>query len=465
MIDFFDFSLGYMFYKESKYGAKGLDRKKECVNMINGHKNKMLNSKYDRTKFIGKGGECMGITMDTTKGHFLKILAMSGAIDLTAARTFFNDPKKQNNHISYLKKQGYIEKIRMRKKTYYYLTEEGKTLVLGCDSRSVWDCALYLSGNVTTNIMPITTLEGAMKVQRCLYQGRILASMYQARIPIFYHDKEDMYGNKERIREAFEVIDESGIPSEIVEKRQNKMGLEYKERVTKYAKKYGIYLEGSSREPKSIYYTSTEIKGSKNPALRQSRALGCLVTEVAPYVIYYMDNAVIKWKKTWEDNMQKWIGRTYEQKYRTRYPGDTAFVRGLYIIGNYDIINRIITEEKENKIMGNMTLQQLTYKKNHYAKLDEIIYYQDPIYMISIMNKIVQQYPVKNPAGKMTIDGKKAQFGILFNVEDMKLMNGGYVFCLESQAKLYENLGMSPIVIDSIIKEIDKEKDQKQSLL
>lgn len=399
--------------------------------------------------------------MDTTKGYFLKILAMSGAIDLTAARTFFQDPKKQNIHISYLKKREYIEKVRIRKRSYYYLTEKGKMLVLGCNSETVWDCALYLSGNATTNIMPITTLEGAMKVQRCLYQGRILSSMYQARIPIFYMDKEDIYGNKERICEAFHLIDESGIPSEIVEKMQNKMGLEYRERATKYAKRYGIYLEGSRGEKKSVYYTSTEIKGSKNPALRQSRALGCLVTEVAPYVMYYMDNAVMKWKRTWEDNMQKWIGRTYEDRYQTRFPGDTSFVRGLYIIRSYDIIKRIISEEKGNRIMGNMTLQQLTYKKNHYAKLDELIYYQDPLFMVSIMNKIAKQYPVKDPAGNMKLDGRKAWFGILFNVEDMTQMTAGYVFCLESQAKLYEELGMSPIVVDSIIESIKRDREEQ----
>ena len=73
------------------------------------------------------------------------------------------------------------------------------------------DCSEYLTGNVVTNIMPLSYKDNKDKVQRCIYQGRILAEMYQGRIPIFWTDKEDIFKNEKKVRYVLEQrMEEAG---------------------------------------------------------------------------------------------------------------------------------------------------------------------------------------------------------------------------------------------------------------
>ena len=100
-----------------------------------------------------------------------------------------------------------------------------------------------------------------------------------------------------------------------------------------YDKRYGLYLYGREEKSLATYYPVMEIKNHKNPALKQSRALGCLVVKKnAPYAIYYMDDNLIRWKPKAEADMRKWVGNACEKLFKGRYQGDSEFVRGLFIV-------------------------------------------------------------------------------------------------------------------------------------
>ena len=58
--------------------------------------------------------------------------------------------------------------------------------------------------------MPLSYKDNKDKVQRCIYQGRILAEMYQGRIPIFWTDKEDIFKNREESKICFGAEDGRG---------------------------------------------------------------------------------------------------------------------------------------------------------------------------------------------------------------------------------------------------------------
>ena len=129
------------------------------------------------------------MSMIGTKGYFLKIIAMSGAIDLEGIRIFYqthNGRRVKDKNMKILRENGYIQKAVFRRKSYYHLTQKGKDIVLAGEVKNTLDCSEYLTGNVVTNIMPLSYKDNKDKVQRCIYQGRILAEMYQGRIPIFW---------------------------------------------------------------------------------------------------------------------------------------------------------------------------------------------------------------------------------------------------------------------------------------
>ena len=221
----------------------------------------------------------MGITLGGRKGIFLKMLAHAGAIDYESIRIFYTGISStiRNNDIAYLTRNGYIAKENSgdtNKKTYFYLTQKGKKKVLGNDSASVWDCAMYISGNAFTNRMPVRAKTDQEKVARCISQSKILSEMYHSKTTFFYSDKEDLFQNSERIEKCFDWINkEDGTASGIVSMIQAEQGRNYKE----YTTIYDDYLKEELRS-KNVYYLASEIKGEDNPLLRQSRALGCLPT-------------------------------------------------------------------------------------------------------------------------------------------------------------------------------------------
>ena len=149
-----------------------------------------------------------------TKGYFLKIIAMSGAIDLEGIRIFYqthNGRRVKDKNMKILRENGYIQKAVFRRKSYYHLTQKGKDIVLAGEVKNTLDCSEYLTGNVVTNIMPLSYKDNKDKVQRCIYQGRILAEMYQGRIPIFWTDKEDIFKNEKKVRYVLEQrMEEAG---------------------------------------------------------------------------------------------------------------------------------------------------------------------------------------------------------------------------------------------------------------
>ena len=103
----------------------------------------------------------MRLTMKGRRGILLKMIAHAGAIDYQAIRIYYSGyPKScQNRDLSFLTTHGYISKENQRDKdklSYFYLTDKGKRAVLGSDSESVWDCAMYLSGNKVQKVKPIT---------------------------------------------------------------------------------------------------------------------------------------------------------------------------------------------------------------------------------------------------------------------------------------------------------------------
>ena len=154
------------------------------------------------------------MSMIGTKGYFLKIIAMSGAIDLEGIRIFYqthNGRRVKDKNMKILRENGYIQKAVFRRKSYYHLTQKGKDIVLAGEVKNTLDCSEYLTGNVVTNIMPLSYKDNKDKVQRCIYQGRILAEMYQGRIPIFWTDKEDIFKNEKKVRYVLEQrMEEAG---------------------------------------------------------------------------------------------------------------------------------------------------------------------------------------------------------------------------------------------------------------
>lgn len=401
----------------------------------------------------------MGITLGGRKGIFLKMLAHAGAIDYESIRIFYTGISStiRNNDIAYLTRNGYIAKENSgdtNKKTYFYLTQKGKKKVLGNDSASVWDCAMYISGNAFTNRMPVRAKTDQEKVARCISQSKILSEMYHSKTTFFYSDKEDLFQNSERIEKCFDWINkEDGTASGIVSMIQAEQGRNYKE----YTTIYDDYLKEELRS-KNVYYLASEIKGEDNPLLRQSRALGCLQTPTTPYVIYDCGNRVMKWKKSAEMGMRQWISEAYQGRYKERYERDSSFVKGLFIIKDYSIIERIISEEKRNRMYGNLTLLQMVYQKNYFAKIEELKYYQNLDQLVDIYNQIAEIYNLERRSdGEILYQGKPALMGILFNINRFVNPGEAYVFCLSSQAEIYEMSGRKPIIVDKIIEEKENE--------
>lgn len=301
------------------------------------------------------------MSMIGTKGYFLKIIAMSGAIDLEGIRIFYqthNGRRVKDKNMKILRENGYIQKAVFRRKSYYHLTQKGKDIVLAGEVKNTLDCSEYLTGNVVTNIMPLSYKDNKDKVQRCIYQGRILAEMYQGRIPIFWTDKEDIFKNEKKVRYVLEQrMEEAGSKKDtlmnmaeyVSAAKRSELGLDDDawER-HEYDKRYGLYLYGREEKSLATYYPVMEIKNHKNPALKQSRALGCLVVKKnAPYAIYYMDDNLIRWKPKAEADMRKWVGNACEKLFKGRYQGDSEFVRGLFIVKNYEVVYRMIMEEEQ----------------------------------------------------------------------------------------------------------------------
>mgnify|MGYP002244836642 CR=1 FL=1 len=76
-----------------------------------------------------------------TKGYFLKIIAMSGAIDLEGIRIFYqthNGRRVKDKNMKILRENGYIQKAVFRRKSYYHLTQKGKILYWQERSRIPW---------------------------------------------------------------------------------------------------------------------------------------------------------------------------------------------------------------------------------------------------------------------------------------------------------------------------------------
>lgn len=401
----------------------------------------------------------MRLTMGGRKGIFLKMLAHAGAIDYESIRIFYTgiSASIRNKDVQYLTNNGFIAKESMGdagKKKYFYLTEKGKKAVLGNDSATVWDCAMYISGNAFTNRMPVRSKMDQEKVRRCISQSKLLAEMYHSKTTVFFSEKEDLFYNTDRIEKCFNTINnEDGTPSGIVRKIQIERGSKYKE----YTSIYDDYLKKELRS-RNIYYLAAEIKGEDNPLLRQSRALGCLQTPTAPYVIYDCGNRVMKWKKSAEMGMRQWIGEAYRGKYKERYERDTSFVKGLFLVKDYSIIERIISEEKRNRMLGNLTLLQMVYQKNYFATIDELRFYQNLDQLVDIYNRIAEIYDLeRRNDGEILYHGEPALMGILFNINQYVNPNERYVFCLSSQAEMYEMSGRIPVTVDDIVKEIEDE--------
>ena len=195
-----------------------------------------------------------------------------------------------------------------------------------------------------------------------------------------------------------------------------------------------------------------EIKNHKNPALKQSRALGCLVVKKnAPYAIYYMDDNLIRWKPKAEADMRKWVGNDCEKIFKGRYQGDSEFVRGLFIVKNYEVVYRMIMEEEQSRIRRNITLDNRVYTQNHYTTLEDMEFYYNPELSVKIIDEIVKRYGIENRNGRFIYNGMRAWFGFRVSSLDIEQMKSGYVFCMRSQAKLYEGLGMYPIEINDIV--------------
>lgn len=415
-------------------------------------------SKPNELKTNHGGRKQMRLTMKGRRGILLKMIAHAGAIDYQAIRIYYSGyPKSyQNKDLYYLTTHGYISKENQRDKnklSYFYLTDKGKKTVLGSDSESVWDCAIYLSGNAFTNRMPVRSKVDEEKVKRCISQSRVLAAMYHSRTTVFFMGKKDLYDNHDRIEECFNLINpDDGTASGIVGRMQAEQGDDYKE----YTTIYDDYLRKEYRS-QNVYYLAAEIKGKDNPLLRQSRALGCLQTPTAPYVIYDCGDRVMKWKRSAEEGMKHWISEAYRGMYKERYEGDSSFVKGLFLIKDYSIIERILSEEKSNRIFGNLTLLQMTYDKNYFAKIEELKYYQNLDLLINVYNRIAEIYKLqRDEDGEIMYKGKPALMGILFNINRFVSTRESYVFCLSSQKDIYELSGRRAIVIDEIAKEVEK---------
>ena len=219
-----------------------------------------------------------------------------------------------------------------------------------------------------------------------------------------------------------------------------------------YDKRYGLYLYGREEKSLATYYPVMEIKNHKNPALKQSRALGCLVVKKnAPYTIYYMDDNLIRWKPKAEADMRKWVGNACEKIFKGRYQGDSEFVRGLFIVKNYEVVYRMIMEEEQSRIRRNITLDNRVYTQNHYTTLEDMEFYYNPELSVKIIDEIVKIYGIENRNGRFIYNGMRAWFGFRVSSLDIEQMKSGYVFCMRSQAKLYEGLGMYPIEINDIV--------------
>lgn len=89
------------------------------------------------------------------------------------------------------------------------------------------------------------------------------------------------------------------------------------------------------------------------------------------------------------------ISEAYRGMYKERYEGDSSFVKGLFLIKDYSIIERILSEEKSNRIFGNLTLLQMTYDKNYFAKIEELKYYQNLDLLINVYNRIAEIYKLQ----------------------------------------------------------------------
>ncbi len=409
------------------------------------------------------------MSMTGTKGYLLKIMAMSGAMDLEGIRIFYGAYKgnrTKDKHMKILRDNGYIQKSMTNRKSYYHLTQKGKDMVLAGGIKNTLDCSEYLTGHVVTNQMPLVWRDEKDKVQRCIYQGRILAEMYQGRVPVFWTDKEDLFKNEKKVREMLEQRIEAvggrrdpelkNMAECICGIKRSELGLreDMWENHT-YDKRYGLYLYGREKKSVTTYYPSMEIKNKKNPALKQSRALGCMIVRGnAPYAVYYIEDKLIRWRPKAEADMRKWIGGASEKLYKGRYQGDTEYVRGLFIVKSYDVVLRMITEEEKSKVRRNITLDNRVYVQNHYTTLNDLRFYYDPEFSLKIINEIIKRYGLRENRGRYMHNGMMAWFGFRVSSRDIEQMRSGYVFCLRSQAKLYEELGMYPMEIDEISEEI-----------
>ena len=410
------------------------------------------------------------IAVTGTKAYFLKIMAMSGAMDLNSIRIFYQSHdgrRMKDKHMKALRDGGYIQKNTFDRKKYYHLTQKGKDMVLAGGVKNILDCSEYICGNVVTNRMPLLWKEEKDKMSRCIYQGRILAQMYQGRIPVFYTDKEDLFENKEKIRNIMEQEMEGtdGKDNELddmaeylVSVKREMLGLtDRKMEGHEYDQRYGIYLYGREKESVSTYYHVTEIKNQKNPALNQSRAIGSLIVkDNAPYVVYYIEDKLIRWKPKAEADMRRRVGRACEKLFEGRYQGDTEYVRGMFIVKDYDVVLRMIEEEGQSIVRRNLTINNRVYQQNHYVTLSDMEFYYDPELSLKMIREIIKEYDVKSNHNRFIYNGMRAWFGFRVSSNDIEQMNGGYVFCLRSQAKLYEELGMFPMEIDEILEKIKK---------
>lgn len=80
------------------------------------------------------------MSMIGTKGYFLKIIAMSGAIDLEGIRIFYqthNGRRVKDKNMKILRENGYIQKAVFRRKSYYHLTQKGKDIVLAGEVKNI----------------------------------------------------------------------------------------------------------------------------------------------------------------------------------------------------------------------------------------------------------------------------------------------------------------------------------------
>lgn len=409
------------------------------------------------------------IEIDSIKGELLQLISMSGCFDIRTMLEYFDwDKVRRKNHLYNLTKRNYLRRKRIKGKTIYLLTNEGREYLLSY-KEGFLNTAVYNVGQTTESRMEYMD---EYTIERGIRTGELLMRFHKMGYTPYINEKPDYF-------DVMEENNDRGIRiwkelSEAREKRGRirniplhtkleyspesyKSGVEMMCRLVQGKYPKDLEDQEPTRMQGKYFYTAREIKSHAlsegKEGIKGSRVIGLLLMKERGYLVYYPKDRKMRWEKTIELNVDHFVGNQLDQ---AKIFENRALncLNNLFIVSNYDLVQEIlVTQYGEN-----LKADSFNELDSYFLRKEELPFILDEKARKEFSIRLLKDYGVK-PTGKGRLEyqGRRCEIGVLFKLQGIRaLPEESYIFCLKSQENLMKHFRLKPIIVDELCEEIKK---------